>query len=202
MRSCLVVFSIACLPLLVGCDRNEKSAPHRATDKGGQAKISDAPPEVDAGEATTITDLIETLELPADARPKDKSDSIRMDRANEWLSKNGTGKPVRLKCPGARTYNPSIVKIDSKKKLYEVTVYMNGSGSVHGLPIDTESITFQADEVTALWIQDQFKSVRNTLKTDVDFTVQGKIERLALGTFNDIRISVTLTGATVPESRK
>src|SRR5687768_13528545 len=158
------------------------------------AKLSGAPKS-----SITPAKLIETLNLPENARPKDESDKIRMDRLNEWLAKNGKGKRVNLECPSARTYNPLIQKIDDKKKLYSVTIFMSGPVKLYELGIAVEVIVFQTDEQTAEWIQDIFKSESGTAKTTVDFTVTGRIESLSLATSNDLRVFATLADATVPE---
>src|ERR1700740_1351553 len=101
----VLVAGLLAFTILAGCGptptvsgdphRKPKDAPG-APGSDPAAKLKDSPKT--AGD-TTLANAVTSPEelvagLPADARPRDTSDTIRLDRANDWLKANAPGKRI------------------------------------------------------------------------------------------------------------
>lgn len=106
MRLLSCVLGCLILPCLLGCPnpRRELEEVEKQIEVAEKelaklkAKAAELRAQIqDDGPATPQSDTFEALvaSIPEEARPKDRFDTIRRERANKWMAENAVGQPIK-----------------------------------------------------------------------------------------------------------
>jgi hypothetical protein len=137
--------------------------------------------------AASVQELFDGL--PANALPKDKDDTIRIDRANDWLKTNAPGKRFACNYPVG---DVSLSRM-GETRYYEVTFWYGGSDDkknkvfvkVNGVPYEVRPTHYyyESHKIVLSDVEDDFADRLSGLKNKV------------------VKLSATVESASLTEGR-